>query len=92
MAGFMIRRDSAIIKVCYKNGCHMSLLEEINKLPPDMQQQVADFVGYLSQKQARQDKEAVERSLKAAEGLHGLGAESWQDIEPDQYVADLRGD
>ena len=71
----------------------MGLAEEIAKLPAEMQQEVADFVGYLRQKKAHQDRtDAVERSLKAAEGFHGLGAEIWQDIDPDQYVADLRAD
>jgi hypothetical protein len=71
----------------------MSLAEEIAELPAEMQQEVADFVGYLRQKKERQERtDAVERSLKAAEGFHGLGAEIWQDTDPDQYVADLRAD
>lgn len=71
----------------------MSLADEIAELPVEMQQEVADFVGYLRQKKGRQERtDAVERSLKAAEGFHGLGAEIWRDTDPDQYVADLRAD
>lgn len=70
----------------------MSLAEEIAALPLEMQQEVADFVGYLRQKRRRDQSEAVLRSLKAAASFHGLGAEIWQDVDPDQYVAELRAD
>jgi hypothetical protein len=71
----------------------MGLAEQIAALPPDLQQEVADFVGYLVEKRARQERcDKVERSLQAAEGFHGLGAEIWQGVDPDEYVRELRAD
>lgn len=71
----------------------MGLSEQIESLPPELQQEVADFVGYLLEKRARQERShSVERSLKAAEGFYGLGAEIWRGVDPDEYVRELRSD
>lgn len=71
----------------------MGLSEQIDALPPELKQEVADFVGYLLQKRSQQNKqEAVNRSLAAAEAFHGLGADTWAGTDPDQYVQELRAD
>lgn len=71
----------------------MGLNERIESLPPEMQVEVADFVEYLHQKRARQERaESGDKSLAAVKELKGLGKEIWQDIDPDQYVEELRRD
>lgn len=70
----------------------MGLNERIESLTPEMQAEVADFVEYLHQKQARQQTETAEKSISAVKRLKGLGKESWQGTDPDHYVEDLRRD
>ena len=47
----------------------MSLAEEINKLPPDLQQQVADFVGYLHEKNKRKPQVDAQRQWRELAGI-----------------------
>ena len=70
----------------------MGLNERIESLSPEMQAEVADFVEYLHLKKARQQAETADKSLAAVKRLKGLGKEIWQDIDPDQYVEELRRD
>lgn len=68
----------------------MGLNERVESLSPEMQAEVADFVEYLHQKQARQQAETADKSLAAVKRLRGLGKEIWQNTNPDQYVEELR--
>lgn len=70
----------------------MGLSEQIASLPPELQEEVADFVGYLLQKRLKQQQAVVNKSLDAAQAFHGLGAELWKDIDPDRYIQELRAD
>jgi hypothetical protein len=70
----------------------MGLPEKFDALPPDLQQEVLNFMNYLVAKRERQEAESIDRSLDAALAFRGLGAEIWKDTDPDQYIAELRAD
>lgn len=71
----------------------MGLTERIESLPPEMQVEVANFVEYLHKKRTEDEQvQEPDKSLAAIKRLKGLGQEIWQDIDPDQYVEDLRRD
>jgi len=66
----------------------LGLDERIASLSPAMQAEVADFVEYLHQKQ---EKQSALKSIQSVKELKGLGKEVWKEVDPDQYVNELRG-
>lgn len=70
----------------------MGLPEKYNALPPDLQQEVLNFMDYLMAKREAQAADQIDRSLDAALAFRGLGAEIWKGTDPDQYIAELRAD
>lgn len=78
-----------------KNGGHMSLAEEINKLPPDLQQQVADFVGYLHEKNKRKPQVDAQRQWRELAGIAAFPLTPEEDAQTwitSQRQADQRND
>lgn len=67
----------------------MGLTEKISALSPEMQEEVANFVEYLHQKKTQQARSA-KQSIDAVRELKGLGKGLWKDIDPDQYIQNLR--